>query len=365
MIRSLRSLGTTILLTTHYLDEAQQLADRVAVLRDGDHRATGHAGRADRRLADDGDPLPARRRARRRRDERPDASAQRADGRGARRTAASSSSSRCGARRSRTSTSSSWATTRRPANEHAAPPAPVRAEGLLAEPRGSGLHLHLPAAALRTARLGVRRRHRRRAGGGRPARRASSATAPPTPRSAGSRSSLVGRREAGILKRLRATPLPPAVYLAAVLLSTLVTFALQSVALLALGGLAFDASMPANWLGFAGAIVLGVACVRRARAGGRVAHPLGGGRLGRRQRRDPARWRSSPARSGRRATSRRSCRRSPTCSRSPTSSTSSTASTCDGDSFFADPTALAIVLAWGVAGVVVALRRFGWMPRER
>jgi ABC-2 type transport system ATP-binding protein len=35
MIRALRSLGTTILLTTHYLDEAQQLADRVAVLRDG------------------------------------------------------------------------------------------------------------------------------------------------------------------------------------------------------------------------------------------------------------------------------------------------------------------------------------------
>jgi ABC-2 type transport system ATP-binding protein len=35
MIRALRSLGTTILLTTHYLDEAQQLADRVAVLRGG------------------------------------------------------------------------------------------------------------------------------------------------------------------------------------------------------------------------------------------------------------------------------------------------------------------------------------------
>jgi ABC-2 type transport system ATP-binding protein len=35
LIRTLRSLGTTILLTTHYLDEAQQLADRVAVLRDG------------------------------------------------------------------------------------------------------------------------------------------------------------------------------------------------------------------------------------------------------------------------------------------------------------------------------------------
>jgi ABC-2 type transport system ATP-binding protein len=35
LIRSLRSLGKTILLTTHYLDEAQQLADRVAVMRDG------------------------------------------------------------------------------------------------------------------------------------------------------------------------------------------------------------------------------------------------------------------------------------------------------------------------------------------
>jgi ABC-2 type transport system ATP-binding protein len=35
-IRTLRSLGKTILLTTHYLDEAEQLADRVAVLRAGE-----------------------------------------------------------------------------------------------------------------------------------------------------------------------------------------------------------------------------------------------------------------------------------------------------------------------------------------
>ena len=35
VIRSLRRLGKTILLTTHYLDEAEQLADRVAVLREG------------------------------------------------------------------------------------------------------------------------------------------------------------------------------------------------------------------------------------------------------------------------------------------------------------------------------------------
>jgi ABC-2 type transport system ATP-binding protein len=36
LVRSLRSLGKTILLTTHYLDEAQQLADRVAVIRAGE-----------------------------------------------------------------------------------------------------------------------------------------------------------------------------------------------------------------------------------------------------------------------------------------------------------------------------------------
>jgi ABC-2 type transport system ATP-binding protein len=40
-IRSLRGLGKTILLTTHYLDEVEQLADRVAVLREGRIVAAG------------------------------------------------------------------------------------------------------------------------------------------------------------------------------------------------------------------------------------------------------------------------------------------------------------------------------------
>ena len=35
VIRALRSLGKTVLLTTHYLDEAQSLADRVAIIKDG------------------------------------------------------------------------------------------------------------------------------------------------------------------------------------------------------------------------------------------------------------------------------------------------------------------------------------------
>ena len=40
-IRSLRSLGKTILLTTHYIEEAHQLADRVAVLTRGQIVASG------------------------------------------------------------------------------------------------------------------------------------------------------------------------------------------------------------------------------------------------------------------------------------------------------------------------------------
>jgi ABC-2 type transport system permease protein len=175
---------------------------------------------------------------------------------------------------------------------------------------------------------------------------------------------LVVRREAGVLKRLRSTPLPAPVYLLAVLLSTLTTFALQSVALLALGGLGFDANMPANWLGFVGAIVLGVASfaglgfgaaalIRSAEGVSAVVNvvilPMAflSGSFG------------------------------------PTSDFPAALQAIadvlpltyfidivngvylDGESLFADPTALAIVLAWGAAGLIVALRRFGWMPRER
>ena len=51
IIDSLRSLGKTILLTTHYMDEAQNLADRVAVIAKGEIVAEGApdslGGRAD------------------------------------------------------------------------------------------------------------------------------------------------------------------------------------------------------------------------------------------------------------------------------------------------------------------------------
>jgi ABC-2 type transport system permease protein len=175
---------------------------------------------------------------------------------------------------------------------------------------------------------------------------------------------LVGRREAGVLKRLRGTPLPPATYLAAVLVSTLVVFALQSAALLALGGLAFGASMPENPLGFAGAVVLGVACFAGLGVGA-----------------------ASLIRSADGVSAAVNVAVLPMAflsgSFGPTNEYPAFLQAIsdvlpltyfldvvngvylDGDSLFADPGALAVVAAWGAAGIVVALRYFGWMPRER
>jgi ABC-2 type transport system ATP-binding protein len=44
VVRSLQELGKTILLTTHYLDEAQALCDRVAIIKDGRILAEGVPG---------------------------------------------------------------------------------------------------------------------------------------------------------------------------------------------------------------------------------------------------------------------------------------------------------------------------------
>jgi ABC-2 type transport system ATP-binding protein len=43
-VKSLQELGKTVLLTTHYLDEAQALADRVAIIKDGAILAEGAPG---------------------------------------------------------------------------------------------------------------------------------------------------------------------------------------------------------------------------------------------------------------------------------------------------------------------------------
>ncbi|HEV8602353.1 MAG TPA: ABC transporter permease [Gaiellaceae bacterium] len=55
---------------------------------------------------------------------------------------------------------------------------------------------------------------------------------------------LVIRREDGILKRLRSTPLPAPVYLAAVLVTTMIAFLVQAACIVALGMAVFGASFP-------------------------------------------------------------------------------------------------------------------------
>jgi ABC-2 type transport system permease protein len=57
---------------------------------------------------------------------------------------------------------------------------------------------------------------------------------------------MVIRRESGVLKRIRATPLPPTTYLVAVLVSTFVTFLVEAVLLIVLGRVLFSVALPAR-----------------------------------------------------------------------------------------------------------------------
>ena len=68
---------------------------------------------------------------------------------------------------------------------------------------------------------------------------------------------LVIRREDGILKRLRTTPLPPATYLVAVIASTVIVFAAEAAALIVLARLLFGVEVPHQWLSLILALLLG------------------------------------------------------------------------------------------------------------
>jgi ABC-2 type transport system permease protein len=65
---------------------------------------------------------------------------------------------------------------------------------------------------------------------------------------------LVVRREQAILKRLRATPLPASTYVAAMLISTMIVFALQTIALFLLGRVLYGTPFPTE----IGSLVLAV-----------------------------------------------------------------------------------------------------------
>jgi ABC-2 type transport system permease protein len=172
------------------------------------------------------------------------------------------------------------------------------------------------------------------------------------------------RRENGILKRLRGTPLPAATYLLAAVVSILLVFVAQMLLTLALGMTLYGANGPARWaelgllvlfggLAFAGLGFGAAALIRSAEGSSAVVNlvilPMAflSGSFG------------------------------------PTRSYPQVLQTIADvlpltyynqllkraylldSSIFGDAKAIAVVAAWGIAGYLVAWRRFTWTPRER
>jgi ABC-2 type transport system permease protein len=68
------------------------------------------------------------------------------------------------------------------------------------------------------------------------------------------------RRESGVLKRIRATPLPPATYLLAVLTSTFIVFLIEAALIIVLGRVLFHVGVPDRIGSLLLTLALGAAC---------------------------------------------------------------------------------------------------------
>jgi len=71
--------------------------------------------------------------------------------------------------------------------------------------------------------------------------------------------STVVRRESGVLKRIRSTPLPPSTYLAAMLTSTFIVFLIEAAIIIAIGRVLFDVGLPNRPFSLLCALVVGAA----------------------------------------------------------------------------------------------------------
>ncbi len=175
---------------------------------------------------------------------------------------------------------------------------------------------------------------------------------------------LVIRRETGVLKRIRATPLPPRTYLAGVLGSTLVVFVIEAVLIVGLGRILYGVALPDRWLSLALGLLLGAAvfaalglaistAVRSAEGSSAVVNAV---------------YLPMAIISG--------------TFFSPHSSPSFLRAIADvlpltyftrlmravllhGKEIWSEPGAVAVVAAWGAVALLVAVRRFRWEPRER
>ncbi len=174
---------------------------------------------------------------------------------------------------------------------------------------------------------------------------------------------LVVRREYGILKRIRSTPLPAGTYFAAALSSTLLVFAFQAVVLIGLGQLLHGTDLPDRPGSLAFLVVFGAAAfaglgigtsalIRSAEGSSAVVNfillPMAflSGSFG---------------------------------SRDYPRALEALADVLplkyyidllrdvylEHESAWSNPGSLAVVAVWGFAGLALAVRRFGWEPRER
>jgi ABC-2 type transport system permease protein len=181
---------------------------------------------------------------------------------------------------------------------------------------------------------------------------------------AGTAIALVYRRESGILKRIRATPLPPSIYIASVILSALIVFVLEAIALVIVGRVFFGAHAPARVASLALAIVIGTivfaalgiaaaALIRSAEGSSAVVNfillPMAflSGAFGPTRKYPdflraigdvlPLKYFIELLR----------------------------AVYLGGHTVWSKPGALGVLAVWTLGGLVVAARRFGWEPRER
>lgn len=175
---------------------------------------------------------------------------------------------------------------------------------------------------------------------------------------------LVLRRESGVLKRLRSTPLPPATYVVALLFSTLVVFVLQTIALFLLGRALYGTPFPGAIGSLVATIVIGAAAfaalgtataaaIRSAEGSSAVVNfvllPMAflSGAFG------PTR--SYPA----------VLRAIGDVLPLKYFVQLVNAVYLHGHGFWTQPEALAILAAWGAVGLVFTIARFRWEPRGR
>lgn len=174
---------------------------------------------------------------------------------------------------------------------------------------------------------------------------------------------VVGRREMGILKRIRSTPITPVAYLSAVLISTLIVFALQAATLFVLGRVLKSTPWPTHLLSMVLILALGAGTfaalglaitgfIRSLEGSSAVLNLIVlpaaflSGSFGE--------TRSYPA---------------------PLRAIGDVlplkylldaiyAIYLHGHQLWDEGTAVAVLLGWGVFGMAVAIRRFRWEPRE-